>query len=124
MRRDKDMNRLYKRVWVKIVYPDAIFPPKVMTQRAGPKQGFGPDGIDDLLMQTADKLENLFPYWEFQMIELAPQGQTARFVFTFAGYRATVMDQVKAQGEAATIAALEGAELPGAASSGPLADFK
>ena len=56
-------------------------------------------------MQIADKLEELFPYWEFQMTELAPQGRTARYVFTFAGYSAKVMNQVKAQGEAATIAA-------------------
>lgn len=123
MLKDKAGNRLFRKVWVKIIYPDAIFPPKIQTQHAGPKQGFGPEGIDDILMQIADKLEELFPYWEFQMTELAPQGRTARYVFTFAGYSAKVMNQVKAQGEAATIAAIEGAQLPGP-TEGPMADFK
>jgi hypothetical protein len=123
MLRDKTGNRLFRKVWIKVVYPDAIFPPKIQTQHAGPHQGFGPEGIDDILMQTADKLEELFPYWEFKMSELAPQGRTARYVFTFAGYSAKVMEQVKAQGEAATIAAIEGVSMPGP-TEGAMADFK
>jgi hypothetical protein len=123
MRRDKDMNRLYRKVWVKIVYPEAIFPPKITVSKASPKKGFNPDGIDDILMQVADKLETLFPYWQFKMTELGPLGGAARYVFTFAGYSANVMDQVKANGAEATIAAIEGAQLPGAV-EGPTADFK
>jgi hypothetical protein len=120
---DEKGNRLFRKVWVKIIYPEAIFPPKIQTAHAGPKQGYGPEGIDDILMQVADKLEQLFPYWEFKMNELAPQGRTARYVFTFAGYNANVIQQVKEQGEAATIAALEGSQMPGVP-SGPTADFK
>jgi len=123
MRRDKEGNKLYRKVWVKIVYPDAIFPPKITVVKAPPKRGFNEEGIDDILMQTADKLENLFPYWEFKMTEIAPSGGMARYVFTFSGYSAKVMDQVKANGEAATIAAVEGAQLPGP-TEGPMADFK
>jgi hypothetical protein len=123
MLRDAKGNRLFRKVWIKIIYPDAIFPPKIMTQHAGSKQGFGPTGVDDLLMQTADKLETLFPYWQFKMTELGPRGGAARYVFTFAGYSANVMDQVKANGAEATIAAIEGAQLPGAV-EGPTADFK
>lgn len=88
MMKDKAGNRLFRKVTVKIVYPDAIFPTKTFVQHAGPKQGFNPDGIDDILMQTATRLDELYPWWEFKYVELAPQGRTARFVFTFAGYRA------------------------------------
>jgi hypothetical protein len=123
MLRDAKGNRLFRKVWIKIIYPDAIFPPKIQTVHAGPKQGYGPEGIDEMLMQTADKLEELFPYWEFKMSELAPQGRTARYVFSFAGYSAKVMEQMKAQGEAPTVAALEGAQMPGP-TGGAMADFK
>ena len=124
MRRDKEGNKLYRKVWVKIVYPDAIFPPKITVAKAPPKRGFNEEGIDDILMQTADKLENLFPYWEFKMTEIAPSGGMARYVFTFSGYSAKVMDQVKANGTPAqAIASVEGALLPGPI-DGPMADFK
>jgi hypothetical protein len=123
MRRDQEGNKLYRKIWVKIVYPEAIFPPKIMVSKAPPKRGFNEEGIDDILMQTADKLENLFPYWNFKMTEIAPLGGMARYVFTFSGYSAKVMDQVKSNGEAATIAAVEGAQLPGP-TEGLMADFK
>lgn len=89
MLRDLNGNRLFRKVEITIFFPDNIFPLKKMTQRAGPHQGFGPNGVDDLLMQVADDLEVKFPWWEFKFIELAPVGRTARFVFTFAGYRAS-----------------------------------
>lgn len=89
MLRDAAGNRLFRTVKVKIVYPDAIFPPKILVQRAGPHQGFGPTGIDDILMQTADQLDSLYPFWEFKMVELMPEGRAARYLFTFAGYRST-----------------------------------
>lgn len=88
MLRDKAGNRLFRTVKVKIIFPDEIFPPKTLTQHAGPKQGFGPDGIDDILMRIADQLETLHPYWEFKLTTLAPEGRTARYVLVFSGYRA------------------------------------
>lgn len=88
MLRDLKGNRLFRKVEVRIVFPDEIFPVKKMTQHAGPHQGFGAEGIDDLLMRTVDQLDTLYPWWEFKMVELAPVGRTARYVFTFAGYRA------------------------------------
>ncbi len=86
MLRDKTGNRLFRSVKIKIEFPNDIFPPKVMISHAGAKQGFGPSGIDDLLMQTADQLDTLHPYWNFEMLELAPEHRTARYLFKFAGY--------------------------------------
>lgn len=88
MLKDKEGNRLFRKVTVRIVYPDNLFPPKVYTQHAGPRLGFGPNGIDEILMKTADQLDTLYPWWEFRYVELAPIGRTARFVFTYAGPRA------------------------------------
>ena len=90
MLQDKAGNRLYRKVDIKIVFPDNIVPVKRLTSRAEPKKGFGPNGIDDLLMQTADQLDTLYPWWDFKMVELAPVGRTASYVFTLAGYRAAL----------------------------------
>ena len=87
MLQDKDGNRLFRTVIVRIVFPDAIFPPRTMVQHAGPRQGFSPDGIDDILMAVATRLDELYPWWEFRAVELRPEGRTAKYVFTFAGYR-------------------------------------
>jgi hypothetical protein len=92
---DKDGNKLFRKVLVKVVFPDAIFPDKSFIQHAGPKQGFGPTGIDDILMNIADQLDTLYPFWEFKATEMTPIGRTARFVFTFTGYRATQPAQDK-----------------------------
>jgi hypothetical protein len=89
MLRDKTGNRLFRTVKVRIIFPDAIFLPKTFVQHAGPHQGFGPNGIDEILMGIADQLETLYPFWDFKVSELAPEGRTARYVLTFAGYRAT-----------------------------------
>lgn len=88
MLKDKDGSRLFRKVFIKVVFPDAIFPPKTFVQHAGPHQGFGPAGVDAMLMQIADHLDTLYPFWEFRVVELAPQGRNAKYVFTFAGYRA------------------------------------
>ena len=88
MLRDKAGNRLYRKVQVHIDFPDKIFPSKTMVQHAGPRQGFGPEGIDDILMKTADQLDTLYPWWEFTVVDLIPIGRTARFYFKFAGYKA------------------------------------
>ena len=87
MLKDKAGNRLFRKVTIKIVYPDNLFPEKTYSHHAGPHQGFGPDGVDDLLMQTATRLDELYPWWEFRLVELTSVGRTARFVFTYAGPR-------------------------------------
>ena len=89
MLKDKAGNRLFRKVTVRIVFPDAIFPPKLISQHAGPRQGYNGDGIDNILDQIADQLDTLYPWWEFKPVELAPEGRTARFVFKFAGYSKT-----------------------------------
>jgi len=88
MLRDKTGSRLFKSVNIKIYFPDKIFPDKKLAQRAPPKKGFSSENIDDILMEVADRLETLYPWWEFKMMELAPTGRAANFIFTFAGYRA------------------------------------
>jgi hypothetical protein len=40
-------------------------------------------------MQIADDLDTKFPFWDFKSVELKPEGRTAKYVFTFAGYRST-----------------------------------
>lgn len=89
MLKDKDGNRLFRKVTVKVLFPDNIFPEKTYYQHAGPHQGFGPDNVSDMLLSVADKLEELYPWWDFRPIELKPVGRTTRWVFTFAGYRPT-----------------------------------
>lgn len=86
MLKDKAGNRLYRKVSVRIYYPDQIFPTKTLLQHAGPHMGFGPEGVDEILMRIADQLETLYPFWEFRAVELTPVGRTVRFSFTFAGY--------------------------------------
>ncbi len=88
MLRDSKGQRLYRRVEIRIFFPDKIFPVKKLHQHAEPHKGFSLDGIDDLLMQTTDQLDQLYPWWEFKMIELKPEGRTARFNFTVIGNRA------------------------------------
>jgi hypothetical protein len=88
MRKDKAGNKLYKKMTVKVLFPDAIFPDKTYVQHAGPKQGFGPEGVDHMLESIADQLDTLYPWWEFQMKEMTPVGSTIRFCFTYARPRA------------------------------------
>lgn len=89
MLKDKAGNKLYRQVTIKVIFPNDIFAPRTFRSKAGPKQGFNEAGIADLQMQVADRLEQLYPFWEFRIIELASRARVARFVFTFAGYRAT-----------------------------------
>lgn len=95
MLQDKDGNRLFRKVTVKVIFPNKIFPPKTFTSRAEQHKGISSDGVQDVLMQVADKLEQLYPYWEFRAIELTPVGRTARYVFDFAKYRAHLPSQVE-----------------------------
>jgi hypothetical protein len=88
MLRDKEGNRLFRTVKVKVIFPDQIFPDKIFIQHAGPKQGFGPDGVDQMLESVADQLDTLYPFWDFKPLELRPEGRTTNWLFTFVGYRA------------------------------------
>jgi hypothetical protein len=88
MLRDKEGNRLFRKVQVTAIFPDRIFLDKRFIQHAGPHQGFGPAGVHDILIRLVDHLETLYPFWEFRAVELTPEGRTARYVFTFAGYTA------------------------------------
>lgn len=97
MLKDKAGNKLWRTVKVKVIFPDAIFPDKIFVQHAGPRQGFGPGGIDDILMQIADDLETKFPFWEFKMQEMTPEHRTARYLLTFAGYRSTKPAEVPSE---------------------------
>ena len=85
MRTDKAGNTLWRTVSVKVIFPDGIFPDRVYKQHAGPKQGFGPDGVDQMLNQIADQLDELYPWWQFRPVDLSPIGSTIRFAFVFAG---------------------------------------
>jgi hypothetical protein len=85
--RDKTGNKLFRRVEVRIVFPEHVYPPANHVYRAGPRQGYGPENVDKILMDTTDKLDSLYPFWDFKLSELKPEGRTARYAFTFAGYR-------------------------------------
>jgi hypothetical protein len=88
MRKDYAGNVLFRKMTVKVIFPDAIFHDKLYSQHAGPRQGIGPEGVDAMLQHVADQLDTLYPWWEFKPVEMKPVGQTIRFVFTFAGPRA------------------------------------
>jgi hypothetical protein len=88
MLKDTAGNRLFRKVDIRIIFPERIFPPKHQSQHAPAHKGFSSENIDELLMQVTDKLDTLYPWWEFRLISQAPVGRTARYVFTFAGYRA------------------------------------
>ena len=89
MLKDKDGNRLFRKLTIRVIFPDNVFPPKTVVQHAGPHQGFGPTGIDDSLMRLAEHLDQMYPYWDFTPVELAPEGRTARFVLKFSGYKSS-----------------------------------
>lgn len=97
MLRDKFGNKLFRAVKVKVIFPDRIFPDKIFVQHAGPRQGFGSDGIDEILMNIADQLDTLYPFWQFQMQEMTPEHRTARYLMTFVGYRNPNLEPLKLQ---------------------------
>ena len=89
MLRDKAGNRLYRRVEIRVVFPkDTRLPANTMRQKAAPGQGFNSGGIDEMLMGVADRLDELYPWWEFKMVSVAAPNRTAKFIFAVAGYRA------------------------------------
>jgi hypothetical protein len=97
MLRDKQGNRLFRKMIVKVIFPDGIFPDRTYVQHAGPRQGFGPDGIDGMLENIAEQLDTLYPFWDFKPMEMAPEGRTIRFLFKFAGYRGPTPEPLKLQ---------------------------
>lgn len=85
---DKKGNRMFRKVDIRVVYPTSSdMKPEKIKHHAPPGKGFNEDGIHELLMVTADQLDTLYPWWEFRLVELSPEGRTARFVFTFDRYR-------------------------------------
>jgi len=86
---DTKGNRLYKKVDIKVFFPENIFPVRHMIQHAPANKGYNSENLDEILMQITDQLDGLYPFWEFKFTELSPMGRTARFVFQFAKYRAS-----------------------------------
>lgn len=95
MLRDTAGNRLFRIVDVKIYFPDKIFPTRHLLQHAPAHKGFGPENIDEILMNVTDRLDTLYPWWEFRMVELKPQGRRAYYVFNWAGYRKGAFPQAQ-----------------------------
>ena len=87
---DAKGNKMFRRIQIRILFPDNVLPAKLLVHRAPAHKGFNPDGVDEMLSNVADQLDTLCPWWEFTMVELTPEGKTARFIFKFAGYRAAV----------------------------------
>lgn len=87
MLKDSAGNRLFRKVAIRVVYPKNTVPSKTFYQHAGPHQGFNDGGIDEILMQTATRLDELYPWWDFELVPLAPEGRTAKYVFNCVGYR-------------------------------------
>lgn len=118
MLRDKEGNKLFRRVEVTVYFPEGLFPPRKIAQKAGPHSGFNDSNIDEMLMKLSDQLDTLYPYWEFNPIELSPVGRTARFVFEFAGYKHGVSVPVDiSSSQSATKSAYDGAALADFATS-------
>jgi len=85
--RDAAGNKLFRRVEIKILFPDGIMAPSKTVQKAEARKGFGPDSIDEMLMSVADQLDVKFPWWDFRLSELTPEHRTARYVFTCVGFK-------------------------------------
>jgi hypothetical protein len=88
MRKDAKGNRLFKRLTVKVQFPADIFGDKTFIQKAPAGKGFHAAGIQEMLENLAEQLDTLYPFWDFTVVEMSPIGSTARYTFTFAGYRA------------------------------------
>ena len=87
MLRDSAGNKLFRRVEIRVLFPDGIMAPSKTVQKAEPHKGFGGEAIDEMLMNTADQLDVKFPWWNFRLSELTPEHRTARYVFTCVGFK-------------------------------------
>jgi hypothetical protein len=92
---DKAGNRLFRKIEAKVIYPENVMPPKMFVQHAPPRQGFNDDSVDQMLMNIADQLDQLYPWWQFKLVPLVAKGRTARYVFTHTGNRAVPVDFVE-----------------------------
>lgn len=92
MLRDTSGNRLYKRVEVTIHFPKDVFPKpqRRVFKPNEPRHGYGAEAIDQILNEITDWLDSTYPFWEFKLVPLAPEGSTARYVINQIGTRAIV----------------------------------
>ena len=104
MLKSSNGDRLFRKVIITVYFPDKIFPPKKFSQHAGPKSGYNQDSIDQMIEGIVDQLDTLYPYWEFKLTPLAPEGRTAKFAVTFAGYRKDVIERMQKDQAAAALA--------------------
>ena len=116
MPNSKDGDRLYRRIKVRIVFPEKIFPDKDFLEKAPARKGFTSENVFEFLYKIADRLEELYPWWDFKYTELVPEGSTARYVFNFAGYRKVTAAQIQ-NPQPTESSALD----PATAESGPIA---
>lgn len=116
MLQDSKGNRLYRRLEIKIVYPDSILDPETTVQKAPAGKGFSDENINSALMSIADRLDSLYPFWEFEPIELASHGRLAKFVFAFKGYRAAQTPSDNPTEQTSSAPASEVAAIPEASS--------
>lgn len=94
MLRDKDGNRLFRRLDVKVIFPEGVLPfrDKTFIHHAPPHKGYGPENVDQILETIANDLDSLYPWWNFTPVELQPVGRTARWIIKFAGYNPNYKD--------------------------------
>ena len=97
MLRDNNGNRLYRAVDIKVYFPEKIFPTRHMKQHAPPHKGFSAENIDEILMNVTDKLDTLYPWWEFKLVEIKPEGRVAYYVFNWVGYRPSAFPAAQPQ---------------------------
>lgn len=89
MLRDRDGNRLFKRVEVTIHLNKDVFPKpqrRVFSPKE-PRQAYSEEGIYQILNEITDWLDVTYPFWNFELVPLRPEGRTARYVVNYAGIR-------------------------------------
>lgn len=84
---DKNGEKLVRRIQINCLYPPDVLKPQKVFAKADKGKFFTDDGVHTVLMGCAEQLETMYPFWEFELRPLAPQGSTARYAFAFVGYR-------------------------------------
>lgn len=87
MAKDRQGNRLVRRIEIRIVFPEGTIPEKKTVQVAPDNKAFSEDGIERMLKTIGERLERACPHWEFRLFELSAMGSTAGFVFRYAATR-------------------------------------
>lgn len=85
--KDKAGQRCFRKVQITTVFPKDTLPDKSTVQVAPPNKAFNEEGIEQMLITIAARLEAACPQWDFNIIELSPLGQTARYVFRYSGIK-------------------------------------